>query len=206
MNSELTYRIIAKVYDLLDILYFYRKSRSPRKAVYDLINDKDLMVLDICTGTASNAIGIAEKNRNAKVVGIDLSKEMLKMAKTKVSKKNLDNVKLYVMDATKTKFKDETFDIILISLVLHETDAKLAEQILLEAGRVLKKDGKVIVVEWEEPKKLIKKLMFFPIRKMEPKGFEKFLKLDLKDYFEQNGLYIEEIKHCDYSKVIKLRK
>jgi len=206
MNSALTYKIIAKVYDLLDVFYFFRKSSSPREAVYDLLSDKDLLILDICTGTASNAIGIADKNRNAKVVGIDLSKEMLKMAKTKVSKKNLDNVKLYAMDATKTKFKDETFDIVLISLVLHEISCKLAEQMLLEARRVLKRDGKIIVVEWEEPKNLIKKLMFFPIRKMEPKGFVEFLKLDLKEYFEHNGLFIEEIKHCDYSKVIKLRK
>lgn len=52
MNSSLTYKLIAKVYDILDLSYFRKQSTSPRKAVYELIGDSNVKVLDICTGTA----------------------------------------------------------------------------------------------------------------------------------------------------------
>jgi ubiquinone/menaquinone biosynthesis C-methylase UbiE len=38
-------------------------------------------VLDLCTGTATNALSIARRRPDTKVVGIDLSKDMLRVAK-----------------------------------------------------------------------------------------------------------------------------
>lgn len=109
------------------------------------------------------------------------------------------------MDATNTKFQDGIFDIVLISLVLHEISDELAKKMINEAKRVLKKSGKIIVVEWEKPKSVFQKMMFFPIMAMEPKGFKCFLNLNMKDYFEQYGLDIVDIRHCDYTKVIVSR-
>lgn len=204
MNTKLTYELISKVYDLLDVFYFNKESTSPRKAAYELVQRENAKILEVCTGTAANTIYIAERMKKSKIVGIDLSEDMLKLAKEKVLKKKLDNIELHAMDATKIKFKDKTFDVVLISLVLHEIDEELAKQMLIEAKRVLKAGGNIIVVEWEQPQKIIKKIMFLLIRLLEPKGFSGFLKLDMKQYFNQYGLYIENEKHCDYSKVIKL--
>jgi ubiquinone/menaquinone biosynthesis C-methylase UbiE len=86
----------------------------------NLITQQDIKILDICTCTAANAIEVAKHNINAKFVGIDISKEMLHIAKKKISKIRIINIKLCKMDATKTAFKDGSFDVILISLVLHE--------------------------------------------------------------------------------------
>lgn len=81
---------------------------------------------------------IAKKNPNAKIVGVDLSKDMLVVAREKVNKENLANVRLHRMDATQMNFKDESFDKVLLSLVLHEMDEELAKKIIKEAMRLKK--------------------------------------------------------------------
>lgn len=206
MESKLFYKGMSKIYDLLDVLYFNNIERSPRKAVCDYLEPQDVKILDICTGTAANAIKIAKLKKDTQIVGIDISKEMLSIAKKKIKKNELDHIKLYEMDATATTFKDNTFDVILISLVLHEMPKELAEKILIEAKRILKPNGKVLVVEWEAPQSTLKKVLFYFIRKLEPKGFDEFLKMDINNYFGKYGLEIKEIKHCDYSKVLFLKK
>ena len=160
----------------------------------------------MCTGTATNAIAIAKKNPNAKIVGVDLSKDMLVVAREKVNKENLANVRLYRMDATQMNFKDESFDKVLLSLVLHETDEELAKKIIKEAMRVMKPDGELVVTEWERSDNFIKKILFIPIEILEPKLYKIFVTKDHKKYFKEFGLEQVECKHCDYSKVMRLKK
>ena len=121
MNSIFFYRTMAKVYDLLDVIYFRDYDHSPRKITNDRIRSRD-KVLDLCTGTATNAMNLAGQNPGTKVVGIDISKDMLRVAKVKVKRSGLGNIRLYKMDATDLKFRKRCFDKILISLVLHELE------------------------------------------------------------------------------------
>lgn len=205
MNSKLFYKVMSGFYDLLDVIYFRKYETSPRKVVFDTIGKKD-NVLDLCTGTATNAIAIAKKNPNAKIVGVDLSKDMLVVAREKVNKENLANVRLYRMDATQMNFKDESFDKVLLSLVLHGTDEELAKKIIKEAMRVMKPDGELVVTEWERSDNFIKKILFIPIEILEPKPYKTFVTKDHKKYFKEFGLEQVECKHCDYSKVMRLKK
>ncbi len=206
MNNLVLYKVISKFYDLLDVIYFKNDARNPRKALSAYINQTDARILDICTGTATNAIEIAKHYKTSRIIGIDISREMLQIAKKKVKQVKLNNVRLYKMNASDTKFKDSTFDVIVISLVLHEIPLDVAGEILLEARRILKPEGRLLVMDWEEPKSSVQKMLFYPVRKLEPKGFEEFLNLDLPDYFQQFGLEVAEIKHCDYTKVLSIRK
>lgn len=205
MNSVLFYKAMSGFYDLLDVIYFRKYDTSPRKVVNEAIKDYD-KILDLCTGTGTNAVNIAKRNGSVKIVGVDLSKDMLIIAKSKVKKEKLLNIKLCQMDATNMKFKDECFDKIIISLVLHETDESLAASMIKEAIRVLKPDGEIIITEWERSKKLPQKIIFFPIEVLEPKSYKSFVVKNLYSYFEELGLTVVEEVHCDYSKVLKLKK
>lgn len=206
MESGAFYQFNAKVYDVLDMTYFRKAASSPRNAVISILDDDPLNVLDMCTGTGSNAIAIARTKGNVRVTGIDISQAMLQIATDKLVKKGLSNVKFIQMDAAKLHFANEEFDVVLISLVLHEISQELAGQLLSEAKRVLKSNGKLIVLEWEEPISRLKKIAFYPIKKSEPKGFEDFLKYDMHHYFDQYGFKINQIIHCDYSKVMIMGK
>ncbi len=60
---------------------------------------------------------IAKVKTSVKIVGIDLSNNMLKVAKNKIKKAGLRNIQLYQMDATQLNFKSNSFDKVLISLI-----------------------------------------------------------------------------------------
>lgn len=206
MGNLVRYQGTSKIYDLLDIIYFKNNEHNPRRALLDFINKQDVKILDICTGTAANAIIIGMNNKNARITGIDKSPDMLRIANAKVKLNELTNIDLLRMDATRTAFDDSSFDVIIISLVLHEVSSELARKIITEAKRVLKPEGKLLILEWEEPQNIYKRLKFYLIRKMEPVGFERFLKMDMENYFKEFGLKITGLIHCDYSKVLCLCK
>ena len=199
------YSIIAKPYDLLDTIYFRNYERSPRRVVKERIQDGD-RILDLCTGTATNAINIAKQYPDAKIAAVDLSRNMLKVARKKVENNGLENVKLYRMDATELSIKSGCFDKVLISLVLHELEDNLAANMINEAKRVLKDDGEIIVTEWEPSRKLSQRILFKPIHLMEPKPYKSFIKKDMHHYFGKFGLKVEEYYHTDYSRVLVLKK
>lgn len=48
--------------------------------------------------------------------------------------------------------------------------------------------------------------VFLPIEILEPKPFKSFIKKDLYRYFERYGLKVVSEVHCDYSRVLKLKK
>lgn len=205
MDSKLFYKAMSGFYDLIDIVYFRDYENSPRKAVFESIGNTE-KVLDLCTGTATNALKIAELKPLSEVIGIDLSKDMLKIAQGKAERSKVPNIKLYHMDATNMRFHDKFFDKILLSLVLHEVEEDLAEKILAEAKRVLKDDGEIIVTEWEKSRKLFCRAVFLPIEFLEPKPFKSFIEKDLYRYFERYGLKVVSEVHCDYSRVLKLKR
>lgn len=59
MNSVLFYTAMSRFYDLLDVIYFRKYDTSPRKVVNEAIKDGD-KILDLCTGTGTNAVNIAK--------------------------------------------------------------------------------------------------------------------------------------------------
>ena len=104
------------------------------------------------------------------------------------------------------KFKDSCFDKVSIALVLHEIDEELSDKLILEAKRVLKDDGEIIITEWEPSKVWWRRILFVPIALLEPKPYKDFIKKDLDKYFRKFGLEVVETKHCDYTKVLRVKK
>ncbi len=79
-------------------------------------NIKNKKILDVATGTGRHAIDMAEQG--AEVTGVDVSKEMLDIARKKAEEKNLE-IKFKKEDATNLSFKDKEFDIVTSSRFLH---------------------------------------------------------------------------------------
>ncbi|MDR0220731.1 MAG: class I SAM-dependent methyltransferase [Lachnospiraceae bacterium] len=200
------YKFLSLVYDLLDVVYFNRNDKSPRTAMLNAVPETTVQILDVCAGTCSNSILIAEKRKNATITALDLSADMLKIAEKKFKQKGLQNIKKVVANASKTGLPDSSFDIILLSLVLHEISEDLRVAMLDEAKRLLSQTGQIIVIEWEQPTNIIQKILFFPIKQLEPKGFKEFLRRDLSVYFMEKEFNVIDVTACDYTRVIRLAK
>jgi ubiquinone/menaquinone biosynthesis C-methylase UbiE len=191
---------------MLDVLYFPRENHSPRNALVKLIPNSSVAVLDLCAGTCANSISIAKNRPKAKITALDLSPEMLKIAKKKFQKQGIKNIKTLIGDASCTKLPEKSFDVILLSLVLHEINVDLRKAILAEIRRLLTDNGRVVVIEWEQPVNLFQRIMFTSIKQFEPKGFKQFLRQDLTAYFQNLGFSVTEKIKCDYTKVFLLSK
>ncbi len=212
--SKGVYKLMSPGYDILDKTFFRdngrKNGRNPRKVLSKLIPDEKVLVLDMCCGTGSNGIGVAMKKPSVTVVGLDRSKPMLKRARQKVQKLGLSNVKLICRDATDTGLKDEMFDYIIIGLVLHECNSELWKMILSEAYRLLKKDGRMIILDWERQTGLFDKLKYAPMYIIEsigtPKYFREYYYSDKEAFFSRYGFEAETNVRCKYSFVMTLKK
>lgn len=101
---------------------------------------KGMKILDIGCGTGNFSIKLAKMG--CKVVGIDISEEMLNIAEEKAKKEDLD-IEFYNMDVYDLKFEKETFDGV-FSMAAFEF-IKKPEPALEEIFRVVKKDGHVLI-------------------------------------------------------------
>jgi phosphatidylethanolamine/phosphatidyl-N-methylethanolamine N-methyltransferase len=135
---ERVYEKLANVYDL-----FFGPTLHPGRLVA-----RDRMeirpgshILEVGVGTGINT---SLYPRNCHITGIDLSASMLDKARERVAREGLRNVRLLEMDAAKTTFADDTFDIVyapyLISVV--PDPVKVAR----EMRRVCKPGGKIVIL------------------------------------------------------------
>ncbi len=111
------------------------------KCVLDLFKvQKGMKVLDIGCGTGNFSIKLAKMG--CEVIGIDISEEMLKVAKDKAKKEGL-NIKFYNMDVYDMKFEDNCFDGV-ISVTAFEF-LKDPDKAIEEMFRVLKPKGYLLI-------------------------------------------------------------
>lgn len=78
------------------------------------------------------------------ITGIDISSGMLEKAMKRIKKLNLKNVELKIMDCTNLEFSDRSFDYVVAAFVI--SVCQHPEKMLDEMLRVLKDDGKIILV------------------------------------------------------------
>ena len=214
LASKYMYKVMSPGYDILDKTFFRnngrKDGRNPREVLAELIPNEKSMVLDMCCGTGSNGINVAINNPHVTVMGLDRSKSMLLKARQKVNSLGLNNVKLICRDATDTGLKSEIFDYIIIGLALHECNPDLWNGILSEAHRLLKKDGHLIILDWERQKGISNKIKFAPMYITEtictPKYFREYFNSDKEVFFSRFGFKAEKNITCKYTFVMSLKK
>lgn len=99
-------------------------------------------ILEVGCGDGRITSGLAEKCDS--IIGVDLSEPLIAAAKARLTNAKNGNLKFELMDAQKLSFENETFDAVLFPWVLQMVSDPL--QALTEAHRVLKSEGKVIII------------------------------------------------------------
>ncbi|OYD95769.1 methyltransferase type 11 [Nostoc sp. 'Peltigera membranacea cyanobiont' 210A] len=139
---------VRKQYDRLAAIYDQRWSNYIANTLSFLkswvqISPSDV-VLDIACGTGEFERLILIEQPMQQMVGVDISDKMLLMAKQKCC--NYPNVSFYNAPASVLPFASNSFDVVISASSFHyfdEPDAALAEM-----KRVLKPDGKLVILDW----------------------------------------------------------
>ena len=172
----------APIYDGFEIVL-----SDVRKKITQEINPINKSVLDVATGTGSLAIALSSTAK--KVVGIDLSPKMLEVAKRK---RHTNNLSFLQMDASKMNFQDDEFDIVTISLGLHDMPQEIRSSVLEEVKRVLKKEGKLYVLEHDLiSNKLLNWCSSYLMNVFESKYYLDFINSDFLEYLSSFDFKLE---------------
>jgi ArsR family transcriptional regulator len=101
-------------------------------------------LLDIGTGTARILEVMAP--RVAHAVGVDLSREMLAVARVNLERANLRNCAIRQGDIYQPPFASASFDAAIFHQVLHYADRPSLA--ILEAARMLRPQGQLVIVDF----------------------------------------------------------
>lgn len=129
----------AKYYDKFLYLFVrrirYKILKIAQKYKYETI-------LDVCCGTGNQLKLLKKHGFNG--IGVDLSEAMLEIADWGKFKANC-----LEQDAENIDFSDDSFDMTMIAFALHEKSKSSTQKILSEMLRLTKKDGHIIIVDFE---------------------------------------------------------
>ncbi|XOV93281.1 MAG: bifunctional demethylmenaquinone methyltransferase/2-methoxy-6-polyprenyl-1,4-benzoquinol methylase UbiE [Bacteroidota bacterium] len=121
-----------------------------KKAIRLLKAHQPKLILDIATGTGDFAIEALALNPD-KVIGVDISEGMLEVGRKKLIKKGLDKrIELQSGDSERLLFDDNKFDAIIVAFGVRNFEN--LEKGLSDMYRVLKKGGKVVILEFSKPR------------------------------------------------------
>ena len=146
---------IADDYDRVNTILSFGIHRVWRSQTIQLSGAQEgSEVLDCATGTGDLALKFKEKvGETGYVLGTDFCEEMIEHAPAKEKEKGVE-VDFEVADAMDLPYDDNRFDIASIAFGIRNVDDPV--QALKEMGRVVKPGGKVVVLEFGQPKGLMK--------------------------------------------------
>lgn len=193
-NIGAVYDRIAPIYDIWGKL---TESKARNRAI-ELAEIKDGQnILEVAVGTGLAFYEIVKRNPNGKNIGIDLSRGMLEKAKNRVSKISVANYSLNVVTAFNLDVENESIDTLVNNYMFDLIPFEDMDKILIEFRRVLKKGGKLILVNMTEGERFGSKLYDF-VYNISPKAMggcrgvklteslrKHDFKVEVREYFQQ---------------------
>ena len=118
-----------------------------RKVAEEILSSfKKGLILDLGTGPGYLPIEIAKRSTDIKIVGIDLSRNLIQMARQNALSSGFgDRLDFQVGNSAKLRFDDATFDMVLSTGMLHSLRDPV--KVFREIFRVLKRDGEAWIYD-----------------------------------------------------------
>jgi demethylmenaquinone methyltransferase / 2-methoxy-6-polyprenyl-1,4-benzoquinol methylase len=142
---------IAKKYDFLNHFLSVNTDKRWRRLVSkklkDVLDREDALVLDVACGTGDLSVELQTAGQ-AKVIGTDFCRPMLEIAFDK-NAKNKTAIPYIEADGMNLAFADNTFDAVTIAFGLRNFSNW--QDGLIELHRILKKGGRLAILEFTTP-------------------------------------------------------
>ena len=137
------YNSLANVYDIWGNLT-ESKARNRALELAEIKNGQN--ILEVAVGTGLAFFEIAKKNPDGTNIGIDISAGMLKKAGKRLSPLSGAHYTLKKASAFDLDSKDEQFDVLMNNYMFDLISFDRMDSVLKEFNRVLKKGGKLVLV------------------------------------------------------------
>jgi len=137
--------------------------RFYRIGVGDKTFTDPVKALDLGCGPGALSYALAEKlGPDSEITGIDISNDQLNFARENACgyqcKINFLNCSM-----DELTFSDNSFDLVMTSMALHETPPSVRRKAIKEVARILKPGGEFILVDWSKPKFGLFGVLWFPM-------------------------------------------
>lgn len=140
---------IAKTYDKLNHMLSFNTDQRWRRHTINEMHPCD-SVLDVAVGTADLAIEILRQGKASHVVGIDLSKEMLRLGQQKIEARGMQaQITLQQCSALQIPYTNNSFSAVTCAYGIRNFSD--LDQGLREMQRVLKPNGQLLILEFSYP-------------------------------------------------------
>lgn len=153
-KEEKVHHVFEKIYNEYDsmnsVISFQQHIKWRKATMEKMAVPKEAKALDLCCGTADWTIALAKATGpEGEVIGLDFSKNMLKIGEEKVKQLELNHVNLVHGNAMELPFEDNSFDYVTIGFGLRNVPDYM--QVLKEMNRVLKPGGMAVCLETSQP-------------------------------------------------------
>jgi demethylmenaquinone methyltransferase/2-methoxy-6-polyprenyl-1,4-benzoquinol methylase len=149
---------IAHRYDFLNHLLSAGIDHTWRKKAVNYIGEiHPKIIADLATGTGDFAMESARLNPT-KIIGIDISDEMMHYGRIKTKNKKYDFIEFIKGDSEKLEFDDNYFDAMTVGFGVR--NYQNLEQGLTEMKRILRTNGRLVILEVSIPKNTLMKFIF----------------------------------------------
>ena len=152
---------IAGTYDALNHGLSLNSDRRWRRRAVTLLSPRaGQIILDGCCGTGDLSLEIARQSPRSRVIGSDFALPMLRLAQQKADAQVLAEhpIPFVAADALRLPFASESFDAVAIAFGVRNFED--TRQGISEAARVLKPEGKLLVLEFMRPRSLAVRRFF----------------------------------------------
>jgi demethylmenaquinone methyltransferase / 2-methoxy-6-polyprenyl-1,4-benzoquinol methylase len=181
-----------------------------KKALAYLKDLKPKKILDVATGTADVALMAQQILQPDNIKGIDISDGMLDIGRQKIAKAGVQNIiQLYNGDSAAIQYDDNSFDAVTVAFGVRNFEH--LEKGLSEILRVLRPNGKLVVLEFSRPKnKLVKVFYNFYMKVISPNVGKLFSKnksayayLDASiQKFPEGENFVQILQKVGYNKIV----
>jgi len=110
---------------------------------------ENMILCDIGAGSGIFTFPAAQISSND-IYALEIEDDMVELLKSKKQNQNFSNLKILKVDSSKLPLCDDTCDLAIMVTVLHEISDK--EQMIREMKRILKKNGRFLIIEFKKQK------------------------------------------------------